>query len=137
MFFSRTAIALIVIAAGVLAYGLGDLQEAGLLPGRAWVAFDLSGHVDTGSWWVSVISGLTNLTPKMTVLPVVAWVTFLVVVLWTFLGKPADGTRAEPAAEPAVAAGALASEKPGGSASPRATGSGWPGSGPGWSRACW
>ena len=34
VFFSRTAIALIVIAAGVLAYGLGDLQEAGWLPGQ-------------------------------------------------------------------------------------------------------
>ena len=65
VFFSRTAIALIVIAAGVLAYGLGDLQEAGLLPGHAWVAFDLSGHIDTGSWWVSIISGLTNLTPTI------------------------------------------------------------------------
>ena len=30
VFFNRTAIALIVIAAGVLAYGLGDLQDAGL-----------------------------------------------------------------------------------------------------------
>ncbi|HEY6789421.1 MAG TPA: iron uptake transporter permease EfeU [Trebonia sp.] len=104
VFFSRTAIALIVIAAGVLAYGLGDLQEAGLLPGRAWVAFDLSGHIDTGSWWVSIISGLTNLTPTMTVLQVVAWVTYLVVILWNFLGKPAQ--------EPAVAAATPASEKP-------------------------
>jgi high-affinity iron transporter len=34
VFFSRTAIPLIVIAAGVLAAGLGDLQDAGLLPGR-------------------------------------------------------------------------------------------------------
>ena len=34
VFFNRTAIALIVIAAGVLAYGLGDLQDAGLLPGQ-------------------------------------------------------------------------------------------------------
>jgi high-affinity iron transporter len=39
----------------------------------------------------------------MTVLQVVAWVTYLVVVLWAFLGKPA--------AEPAAAAGAPASEK--------------------------
>ena len=33
VFFNRTAVALIVIAAGVLAYGLGDLQDAGWLPG--------------------------------------------------------------------------------------------------------
>ena len=46
VFFSRTAIALIVIAAGVLAHGLGDLQEAGLLPGQRWIAFDLTAHVN-------------------------------------------------------------------------------------------
>lgn len=57
MFFSRTAIALIVIAAGVLAHGLGELQEAGLLPGQQWVAFDLTAHVDPGSWWLSLITG--------------------------------------------------------------------------------
>ena len=108
VFFSRTAIALIVIAAGVLAYGLGDLQDAGLLPGHAWVAFDLSGHIGTGSWWVSIISGLTSLAPTMTVLQVVAWVTYLVVILWNFLSKPAQEPVAaavseKPAAVPATA----------------------------------
>jgi high-affinity iron transporter len=34
VFFSRTAVLLIVIAAGVLAHGLGDLQTAGILPGQ-------------------------------------------------------------------------------------------------------
>jgi high-affinity iron transporter len=42
VFFSRTALALIVIAAGVLSAGLGDLQDAGLLPGQHWVLFDLN-----------------------------------------------------------------------------------------------
>jgi high-affinity iron transporter len=68
VFFSRTAIALIVIAAGVLAHGLGDLQEAGLLPGQRWIAFDLTAHVDPNSWWISLISGATELSPRMTVL---------------------------------------------------------------------
>jgi high-affinity iron transporter len=83
-FFGRTAPLLIVIAAGVLAYGLGDLQDAGLLPGHAWTAFDLTGHVDPGSWWASVITGVTNLTPVMTVLQVTAWLAYLAVVLPAF-----------------------------------------------------
>jgi high-affinity iron transporter len=70
--FSRTAIALIVIAAGVLAYGLGDLQDAGLLPGQRWVAVDLTGHVGPGSWWVTLVTGITELAPRMTVLQVMA-----------------------------------------------------------------
>jgi high-affinity iron transporter len=99
VFFSRTAIFLIVIAAGVLAYGLGDLQDASLLPGHAWVAFDLSGHIDTGSWWVSIISGVTDLSPTMTVLQVTAWVVYLAVVLWNFLRAPAPSPAPAKAAE--------------------------------------
>ncbi|HTJ66632.1 MAG TPA: iron uptake transporter permease EfeU [Actinospica sp.] len=85
VFFSRTAILLIVIAAGVLAYGLGDLQEAGLLPGQQWIAFDLTAHIDPNSWWVSIITGVTDLAPKLTVLQVVAWVGYLLVVIPLFL----------------------------------------------------
>lgn len=84
-FFSYTAVLLIVVAAGVLSYGLGDLQNAGVLPGRTWIAFDLTGTVSPDSWWVALISGITNLTPKMTVLQVFAWLAYLVIVLWVFL----------------------------------------------------
>ncbi len=95
-FFNRTAVALIVIAAGVLSYGLGDLQDAGLLPGQKWVAFDLTAHVDPNSWWVSIISGVTDLAPKMTVLQVVAWLAYLTVVIAVFVrvsaGAPQPAT---------------------------------------------
>ncbi|NMD55012.1 MULTISPECIES: iron uptake transporter permease EfeU [Tsukamurella] len=95
-FFRYTAILLIVVAAGVLAYGLGDLQNAGVLPGRTWVAFDLSGSISTDSWWVALIGGITNLAPKMTVLQVFAWLAYLVIVLGVFLGtKPAPATPEE------------------------------------------
>jgi high-affinity iron transporter len=85
VFFNRTAVLLIVIAAGILSYGLGDLQDAGLLPGRSWIAFDISSHIDTGSWWVSIVSGVTELTPSMTVLQVTAWTAYLIIVLTLFL----------------------------------------------------
>lgn len=85
VFFTRTALLLIVIAAGVLAAGLGDLQDAGLLPGLHWVAFDLSAHADPNSWWVAIITGATELAPEMTVLQVVAWLAYLAVVIPLFL----------------------------------------------------
>ncbi len=123
VFFNRTAIALIVIAAGVLEYGLGDLQDANYLPGHAWVAFDLTAHIDPSSWWASIITGLTELAPKMTVLQVTAWLVYLVVVIPLFVnagrstaaktaakvpatvgaGSSGDGA-APPPAEPAPAA---------------------------------
>ena len=112
VFFNRTAIALIVIAAGVLSYGLGDLQDAGLLSGPRWVAFDLTAHVDPNSWWVSIVTGVTELSPKMTVLQVVAWAVYLAVVIPLFVhaGRAATATRtatgtapgAAPAAGPAT-----------------------------------
>jgi len=102
VFFSRTAILLIVIAAGVLAAGLGDLQDAGLLPGLHWVLFDLSAHADPNSWWVSIITGATELAPKMTVLQVVAWLSYLAVVIPLFLaaGRPVRAGRAAPGKPP-------------------------------------
>jgi high-affinity iron transporter len=84
VFFNRAALALIVIAAGVLANGLGQLQDASLLPGQRWTAFDLAARAHPGSWWVSLITGVTNLSPKMTVLQVVAWIAYLTVVIPAF-----------------------------------------------------
>lgn len=100
-FFNRTAVALLVIAAGVLAYGLGDLQDAGVLPGRRWVAFDLTGHVDPNSWWAAIVTGVTDLEPRMTALQALAWAVYLAVAVTAFVraGRPRP-----PAAEPTAAA---------------------------------
>lgn len=110
-FFNRTAIALVVIAAGVLAYGLGDLQDAGWLPGQRWVAVDLTGHLDPNSWWVSIVTGVTDLAPRMTVLQVVAWLAYLLVVIPTFVmagRQPAPAPSPQPAPAPTATATATA-----------------------------
>jgi high-affinity iron transporter len=110
VFFNRTALALIVIAAGVFAYGLGDLQDAGLLSGQHWIAFDLTAHIDPNSWWVTIITGVTELSPKMTVLQVTAWLAYLAVVIPAFVAagrsaaRPAAAKAATPVTpEPAAA----------------------------------
>jgi high-affinity iron transporter len=97
---SRAALALIVIAAGVLASGLGDLQDAGLLSGQRWIAFDLAARAHPGSWWVSLITGATGLSPEMTVLQVAAWSAFLAVGIRMFAkaGRPAAANADHPAA---------------------------------------
>ncbi|GHF20038.1 iron uptake transporter permease EfeU [Streptomyces morookaense] len=91
-FFTATGVVLIVIAAGVLGYGLRDLQEGGVLPGKAAFAFDLSQNIDAGSWYGTLVQGVFNLTPSMTWLQVVAYVAYLAVVMTLFV-RGVRGTR--------------------------------------------
>ena len=101
-FFTATGCVLIVIAAGVLAYGLGDLQEAGLLPGFAAHAFNLS--IDAGSWYATLIAGTLNLTPVMTWLQVAGYVLFLATTMAVFVHgvRAASASTSKNAAAPEV-----------------------------------
>jgi len=88
MFFKVTGIALIIIAAGVLAYGVHDLQEAGLLPGLNSVAFDVSKQIPPSSWYGTLLKGTLNFSPATTWLQLIAYVAYLVPVMWLFGRRP-------------------------------------------------
>ncbi|MFI9808402.1 iron uptake transporter permease EfeU [Streptomyces sp. NPDC052301] len=111
-FFTATGAVLIVIAAGVLGYGLRDLQEGGVLPGKAAYAVDLAGSVDAGSWYSTLVQGVFNLTPTMTWLQVVAYAAYLAVVMTLFV-RGVRATAPGPAAErPAKQPKQPAAERP-------------------------
>ena len=84
-FFTWTGIGLIVIASGVLAYGLRDLQEGGVLPGGHSFAVDLSGSIDANSWYATLVQGVFNLTTRMTWLQVFAYLVYLGTVMTLFV----------------------------------------------------
>jgi len=84
-FFRWTGALLVVVAAGILSYGLHDLQEAAFLPGLRTLAFDVSHVIDPGSWYATLMRGIFNFTPATTVLQAVAWVLYVGVVLTLFL----------------------------------------------------
>ncbi|CAG6392019.1 FTR1 family protein [Streptomyces cocklensis] len=102
-FFTWTGFGLIVIAAGVLGYGLRDLQEGKVLPGGGSYLVDLSGQVDANAWYAQLVQGVFNLTTQMTWLQAGAYVSYLAVVMTLFVRglhppKPRPASTAEPVA---------------------------------------
>ncbi|RZU25212.1 iron uptake transporter permease EfeU [Streptomyces sp. BK239] len=84
-FFTWTGGMLVVVAAGVLAYGFHDLQEADWLPGLTDKAFDVSGTIPPDSWYGTLLKGVFNFQPDPTVLQVTVWLLYLVPTLALFL----------------------------------------------------
>ncbi len=85
-FFRYTGILLIIIAGGVLAYGIHELQEAGILP-EGTVAFDVSGAIPADSWWGALLKGMFSFSPVMTWLEVVVWLGYVLPILSLFLRR--------------------------------------------------
>ena len=99
-FFTWTGAFLIVVAAGVLAYGVHDLQEAGVLPGLHTIAFDVSHIVTLDSVLGTVLKGVLNFSPVTTVLEATVWVAYVVVVGGLFIQRNRAAHRPAPATLP-------------------------------------
>lgn len=84
-FFTWTGAALVIIAGGVLSYGIHDLQEAGLLPGLHSLAFDISGAVPPSSWYGTMLKGTLNFSAATTWLEASAWLLYVLPVLFLYL----------------------------------------------------
>ena len=111
-FFTWTAALLIVVVAGVLAYGIHDLQEAAFLPGPfsdmapidpttgavavGWAGFPFGwafqlGHVIPPDGIVAaILKGTIGLAPEMTWLEVIAWAGYLAVIGTLFVRRFLD-----------------------------------------------
>jgi high-affinity iron transporter len=99
-FFTVTGFFLIFVAAGILAYGVHDLQEAGILPGLTTLAFDVSAAVPPDSWYGVLLKGVFNFSPQTTVLEAVVWTAYVAVVLPLFLRPQRRAVAKAPAATP-------------------------------------
>ena len=94
--FAWTGAGLIIVAAGVLSYGLHDLQEASILPGLNNLAFDVSAQIPPGSWYGTLLKGVLNFSPATTWIEFVAWWAYVIPTMFLYIRK----IRRRPAPKP-------------------------------------
>ncbi|GAA1934255.1 FTR1 family protein [Microbacterium aoyamense] len=124
VFFTWTGAFLVVVAAGVLAYAIHDLQEAGALPGPfgpmapidpatgavavGWAgfpfgwAFDLSAVIPPGSALAALLQATIGFMPVMSWLQVISWAVYVAVVgiFWARGIRRPSPTASSPASVP-------------------------------------
>ena len=102
-FFTWTGAFLVLVAAGVLSYGVHDLQEARFLPGLNTLLFDVSDVVAPSSWYGTLLKGIFNFSPATTVLEGTAWLLYVIPTMTLFLLKAQARTAASSSTRPRVA----------------------------------
>lgn len=85
VFFTWTGFFLILVAAGVLSYGVHDLQEAGVVAGLNSHLFDVSHIIPPSSWYGTVLKGILNFSPQTTHWEAAAWISYVVLVVPAFV----------------------------------------------------
>jgi high-affinity iron transporter len=137
VFFTATGAFLIVVAAGILAYAIHDLQEAGALPGPytaaapidpatgavavglagfpfGW-AFDVSATMAPGGPLATILQSTIGFMPQMSWLQVIAWVLYVAIVGSLFVRGVRGGRRPTSSSDKSAAAAdepAAAADKP-------------------------
>lgn len=102
-FFAITGGFLIVIAGGVLAYGVHDLQEAGFLHGLNNLAYDVSAIIPPAGVLGTLLKGIFNFSAAATVGEVIVWVAYVGIVGNLFVRLVRRKAKPTPASQPAAA----------------------------------
>jgi high-affinity iron transporter len=94
-FLTITGAALIVVAAGVLSYGIHEFQELGWLPGENSYIWDVTSWMAPDSVIATLLAGTIGFDTTMSWLQFLIWSAYLVGVLGLYLKKvPAKETLA-------------------------------------------
>ena len=87
-FFRYTGVALVVVAAGVLSYGVHEFQELGWLPGGESYAWDVSSLIPKDSLLGATLGGLVGFDNTTSWLQLGISTIYLTTVLGAYLSKP-------------------------------------------------
>jgi high-affinity iron transporter len=97
-FFTVTGVALIIVAAGVLSYGIHEFQELGWLPGADTLIWDVTPWIAKESILGSILGGTIGFDTTTSVVQFIAWTAYLVAVLVPYLSKKSAPAPRIPAA---------------------------------------
>jgi high-affinity iron transporter len=87
-FFKYTGAFLIIVAAGIFVYGVGELQEIGWFPFLTGTSYDLSGVITKDSWLETLLRGTISFKTAPTILESLVWFAYVIPVGYLYL-KPA------------------------------------------------
>ena len=86
-FFTVTGVALVIVAAGVLSYGVHEFQELGWLPGADTFIWDVTPWIAKESILGSILGGTIGFDTTTSVVQFIAWGAYLIAVLAPYLSK--------------------------------------------------
>jgi high-affinity iron transporter len=86
-FFKYTGAFLVIVAAGILAYGVHELQEIGWFPFLTEKAYDLSGIIPKDSLVDVLLRGTISFRRSPAILETIVWFAYLIPVAFLYL-KP-------------------------------------------------
>jgi high-affinity iron transporter len=94
-FFTITGVALIIIAAGVLSYGIHEFQELGYLPGVDSFLWDVTPWIAKESLLGSLLGGLVGFDTTTSFVQFIGWSIYLLAVLIPYLSKGKGAAKAK------------------------------------------
>ena len=86
-FFTVTGVALIIVAAGVLSYGVHEFQELGWLPGADDFIWDVTPWIAKESILASLLGGAIGFDTTTSWVQILAWGVYLTAVLVPYLSN--------------------------------------------------
>jgi high-affinity iron transporter len=93
-FFTYSGVALIVVAAGVLSYGIHEFQEFGILPGPDAFAWDVTSWMPKESFVAALLGGTIGFDTTTSWLQLFIWVGYLGLTISAYL-SPAKAKNAQ------------------------------------------
>jgi high-affinity iron transporter len=92
-FFTVTGVALIIVAAGVLSYGVHEFQELGWLPGADDFIWDVTPWIAKESILASLLSGTIGFDTTTSWVQILAWGAYLTAVLLPYLSNKSQSPK--------------------------------------------